>query len=85
MLIRTETARAVGPLVDPPGSGGRGDMVDWISRGRDLGFRFALMPEVLALRRVKPGSMSHGHDQRDIGYLLAVKAALDRRRTSRSE
>jgi glycosyltransferase involved in cell wall biosynthesis len=85
MLIRTERARAIGPLIDPPNSGGRGDMVDWISRGRDLGFRFVLMPAVLALRRVKPGSMSHGHDQRDIGYLLAVKAALDRRRTPRRD
>ena len=80
MLIRTDRARMVGPLVEPPGSGGRGDMVDWISRARDLGLRLMMMPEVLALRRVMPGSMSHGFDKRDVGYLLAVKAALDRRR-----
>lgn len=80
MLIRTESARRIGPLVDPPGGGGRGDMVDWVSRGRDLGLRLEMLPVVLALRRVRPGSMSHGFDQRSIGYLRAVKAALDRRR-----
>lgn len=85
MLIRTTSARRIGPLVDPPGSGGRGDMVDWISRGRDLGLQFEMLSEVLALRRIMPGSMSHGFDKRDIGYLLAVKAALDRRRPSGNE
>jgi hypothetical protein len=57
-------------------------MVDWIARARHRGLRFAMMAEVLALRRVMPGSMSRGFDKRDVGYLLAVKAALDRRRAS---
>ena len=82
MLIWTESARRVGPLVDPSGGGGRGDMVDWIARARDLGLRLEMMPEVLALRRIHRGSMSYGFDRRDIGYLHAVKAALDRRRKS---
>lgn len=82
MLIRTASARRVGPLVDPAGGGGRGDMVDWIARARDLGLRLEMMPEVVALRRIHPGSMSYGFDRRDIGYLHAVKAALDRRRQS---
>jgi glycosyltransferase involved in cell wall biosynthesis len=82
MLIWTESARRVGPLVDPSGGGGRGDMVDWIARARDLGLRLEMMPEVLALRRIHRGSMSYGFDRRDIGYLHAVKAALDRRRQS---
>jgi hypothetical protein len=39
-----------------------------------------MMPKVLALRRIIPGSLSHGRDSRDYGYLQTVKAALDRRR-----
>jgi hypothetical protein len=80
MLIPTAKARKIGPLVDPGGAG-RGDMVDWIGRGRDLGMRFDMLPKVLALRRLMHGSMSNGFDQRDVGYLMAVKAALDRRRS----
>ena len=83
MMIRTTSARKIGPLVDPAGGFGRGDMVDWISRGRDLVLRLEMMPNVLALRRITPGSMAYGFDHRDIGYLRAVKAALDRRRQSR--
>ena len=53
---------------------------DWIARARDMGLRMEMLPEVLALRRIHSGSMSYGYGARDIGYLRAVKAALDRRR-----
>jgi glycosyltransferase involved in cell wall biosynthesis len=82
MMVRTAAARRVGPLTDPA-PGGRGDMIDWISRGRDLGLRFEMLPDVLGLRRIMPGSMSFGHDQRDLGYLMAVKAALERKRSAK--
>ena len=38
------------------------------------------MPQVLALRRIIPGSLSYGRDGRDYGYLQVVKAALERKR-----
>jgi glycosyltransferase involved in cell wall biosynthesis len=82
LLIRTERLRFVGPLFDPSGGGGRGDMVDWIARARDAGLRMEMMPEVLALRRIHARSMSYGYGARDVGYLHAVKAALDRRRAA---
>jgi glycosyltransferase involved in cell wall biosynthesis len=83
MMVRTASARRIGPLIDPPGGGGRADMVDWISRGRDLGLRLEMRPEILGLRRIIPGSMSYGHDKRDVGYLAAIKSALDRRRAAK--
>jgi glycosyltransferase involved in cell wall biosynthesis len=82
MLMRTASARRVGPVIDPAHS--RGDMIDWIARARELGLRLEMMPKVLALRRIIPGSLSHGRDSRDYGYLQTVKAALDRRRRGKT-
>ena len=76
MLMRTASARRVGPVIDP--AHGRGDMVDWIARARELGMRLEMMPEVLALRRIIPGSLSYGRDGRDYGYLQTVRAAAFR-------
>jgi len=79
MMIRTSVAREIGPMFDPPG--GRGDTIDWLARGQELGFRFELLPEVMAMRRIRPGSLSYGRDtEKDRGYLLTIKRALDRRR-----
>jgi len=79
MLIWIEAARRIGDMIDPPG--GRGDTVDWIARGRDLGLRFTMMPEIVSLRRIREGSLSFGRDpDKDKGYLLAIKRALDRKR-----
>jgi glycosyltransferase involved in cell wall biosynthesis len=82
MLIRTASARRVGPVIDPAHS--RGDMIDWIARARELGMHLEMMPQVLALRRIIPGSLSHGRDGRDYGYLQVVKAALDRKRRDKT-
>lgn len=77
LMIRTEAARAIGPIID----GGRGDMVDWLARGREIGVRIELAPGIVGMRRIRPGSLSYGRDaEKDRGYLLAVKRALDRRR-----
>ena len=79
MLFRTEAAREVGDLVDLPGR--LGEVVDWLARSRELGHRHAMIQEVLALRRIRRGSLSYGVDaQRGRGYLAAVHAALERRK-----
>ncbi len=79
MIVRTEAAKKIGDMIDPPG--GRGDTVDWIARGRDLGLCFEMLPDILALRRVRSNSLSFGRDpKKDKGYLLTVKRALDRKR-----
>jgi hypothetical protein len=81
MMMRTDCALRIGPMIDPPNGKFRGEMIDWLARARELGIRLELMPEALALRRVIPGSLSYGRDERDYGYLHVVKAALDRRRS----
>jgi glycosyltransferase involved in cell wall biosynthesis len=80
LMMRTDAARMIGPMIDPPG--GRGDMVDWLTRAREQGFSFEMMPREMALRRIRPGSLSYGHDaQRDRGYIDVIRRALERRRT----
>ena len=81
MLYRTEAARDIGDFVDLPGR--LGEVVDWLSRGRELSHRHVMVDEVLALRRIRPGSLSYGVDaERGRGYLAAVHAALERRKRS---
>jgi glycosyltransferase involved in cell wall biosynthesis len=83
MLIRREVADAVGPILDPPG--GRGEMIDWIARAREAGFVLDMVSEVLALRRIRPGSLSYGRDAtRDRGYLEVARLAMLRRAQSKA-
>jgi len=78
MFPRSVFAR-VGPLFEPPG--GRGDMIDWLARARECGVAIEELPEPLALRRVRPGSLSSGRDAvLDRGYLLAARRAMLRAR-----
>ncbi|TIU38119.1 MAG: glycosyltransferase family 2 protein, partial [Mesorhizobium sp.] len=74
MMIRQEVVQSVGPIIDPPG--GRGEMIDWIARVREAGFALAMLDDVLALRRIRPGSLSYGRDPaRDRGYLQVARLA----------
>ncbi|KRB25897.1 MULTISPECIES: glycosyltransferase family 2 protein [Mesorhizobium] len=78
MMIRREVAETVGPIVDPPG--GRGEMIDWIARVREAGLALDMLDEVLARRRIRPGSLSYGRDPaRDRGYLQVARLAMLRR------
>ena len=83
MLMRRAAAESVGPMVDPPG--GRGEMIDWIARAREAGFVLDMMPDILALRRIRPGSLSYGRDAtRDRGYLEVARLAMLRRAQSKA-
>ncbi|RUY16226.1 glycosyltransferase family 2 protein, partial [Mesorhizobium sp. M7A.F.Ca.CA.001.13.2.1] len=78
MMIRQEVVQSVGPIIDPPG--GRGEMIDWIARVREAGFLLAMLDDVLALRRIRPGSLSYGRDPaRDRGYIQVARLAMQRR------
>ncbi|MEX1663463.1 glycosyltransferase family 2 protein [Thioclava sp. 15-R06ZXC-3] len=69
----------VGDIFDPPG--GRGDMVDWLGRARELGYQFQVCNAVLVLRRIIPGSLSYGRDNaKDQGYLMVAHRAMMRRK-----
>ncbi len=79
LLYRREAAREVGDFVDLPGR--LGEVIDWLARGRDLGQRYAMVEEILALRRIRQGSLSYGRDiDHGRGYLVAVHAALERKK-----
>jgi glycosyltransferase involved in cell wall biosynthesis len=78
-MVRTERARSVGAMVDPPGR--RGEMMDWINRARAMGLRFEMIADVLVVRRVHEGSLTYYRGSKDVGYLAVAKAALDRRRS----
>jgi glycosyltransferase involved in cell wall biosynthesis len=80
-IVRTERARAVGPIIDQPGR--RGEMIDWIARARTLGLKFDMMDEALVVRRVHENSLTFYRGANDVGYLAVAKAALDRRRSGR--
>lgn len=78
MLIRTGLLALVGPMVDLPAK--VGDMIDWIARVRELGHPVELLPDVLAYRRIRPGSLSHAANlDRNKGYVAAARNALMRR------
>lgn len=79
LMMRTALFARFGAIEDPPGR--RGEMVDWLARLRAGGARLQLIDEVLALRRIRAGSLSCGRDPaRDRGYLHAARAAILRRR-----
>ena len=83
MLIDTAAALSVGAIIDPPG--GRGDLVDWLARCREMGFQLGMLEEVLALRRIRPGSLSYGRDrQHDVGFLHVARRAIERKRQQRA-
>jgi hypothetical protein len=84
MMMRTTLFAAVGAILDPPG--GRGELVDWIARARETGARLEMLDEVLALRRLRAGSLSAGRSATlDRGYLHVAHAALVRRRAKQSD
>jgi glycosyltransferase involved in cell wall biosynthesis len=79
MVFRTEAARAIGDLVDLPGY--LGELVDWLDRSRNLGHRHVMLEDVLAMRRVRVGSLSDtGSSDRTRGYLHAARRAIERRK-----
>ena len=82
LMVRTDRARTVGPMIDQPGR--RGEMIDWINRARDMGLRLEMMDHVLVVRRIHENSLTYRRGAQDAGYLSVVKTALDRRRGIKS-
>lgn len=83
IVFRRSVFLSVGDIIDPPGN--RGDMIDWLARLRSAGHPVVELDAVLALRRILPGSLSHGRaPERDIGYLKVAHLALLRQRQARA-
>lgn len=84
MLVRREAALATGAVIDPPGAAG--DMVDWLARLREGGFRTRMLETIVALRRIRPGSMTYGRLTTNTkGYLHVAREAMMRRRKKHNE
>lgn len=82
LVMWREAVDRIGPIADPPGR--RGEMIDWFGRAREAGFVLDVIPQVLALRRILPGSLSWGRDAgADSGYLRVAHAAMLRHRQKR--
>lgn len=81
IMMRAALFADVGAMIDPPGR--RGEFIDWLARARESGATIPMMDDVLALRRIRPGSLSSGRDpKRDRGYLHVVRQAMRRRRAA---
>ena len=83
MLIRTDIARQTGDVIDRPDK--LGDMIDWFARVREAGHALLMLPEVLALRRIRPGSLTYQRSADNAGYLAVARAALLRRRARENQ
>lgn len=84
MVFRRTAFDEIGPVIDP--AVGAGDMVDWLGRARAAGFNLDVLPEVLMLRRIIPGSMTYNaKDDSHRGYLSVARAAILRRRQADSK
>lgn len=82
MVIRRHVFDRIGPIIDPPGN--RGDMVDWLARAREAGFRLDMLAQVLVRRRVSSTSLSYGRDLlKDKGYLHIARQRILRSRAGK--
>ncbi|RST87205.1 glycosyltransferase family 2 protein [Aquibium carbonis] len=84
LVVRKDVADAVGPMVDLAAR--VGDMIDWIQRAREQGYVLEMLPDVVAYRRVRPGSLSdvRTNVDRNRGYLAAARNALLRRQVAKA-
>ena len=84
MIMYRDLFSRVGDIIDPPG--GRGDMVDWLARAREIGCTIDELTEPLVLRRVIEGSLSYGRQtDKDRGYLYVAMRSIQRRREASSK
>jgi glycosyltransferase involved in cell wall biosynthesis len=79
MMMRTAIAQAAGAMFDHPSK--LGDLIDWLATIRENGHRLVMMEEILALRRLHPGSLT-AQDRGDLSrsYVFLAQRALARRR-----
>jgi glycosyltransferase involved in cell wall biosynthesis len=62
-----------------------GDFLDWYLRATDLGLLARVLPEVVLRRRIHSDNLGVRERDARMGYVRVLKAALDRRRATRTE
>jgi glycosyltransferase involved in cell wall biosynthesis len=82
MLISVDAVRRVGafnPNVE------MGEFLDWFARAKEAALVYAMLPDILAFRRIHESNMSiNRRNETASEYARLLKAALDRRRKGRS-
>ena len=81
MLARSNTFKEVG-LYNP--SYRFGENVEWLTRAKDVGVRYAILPETLLISRVHDKNLTHHLDEMRPSILRALKASIDRQRSRNS-
>jgi hypothetical protein len=57
-----------------------GDTIDWHARSTELKLKSVMLPDVLMKRRIHKNNLGISQRDQRIGYIHALKSALDRRR-----
>lgn len=77
LLTPLDVFRKVGPLNE----GFRiGEFLDWYGRANDLGLKSAMLPQIVAMRRLHGKNHSLSRKTEAVGYAHVLKAMLERRR-----
>lgn len=77
MLLRRRCFDRCGPFAEHLRAG---FFIDWYDRARATGLDFAMVPDVVLHRRIRPGSLSHRSPMRDVAMVEMARRAIERRR-----
>ena len=58
-----------------------GENAEWLTRAKDAGVRYAILPETLLISRVHDRNLTHQLDKMRPSILRALKASIDRKRS----
>lgn len=57
--------------------------IDWYDRARAEGRVFGMLPDIVLHRRIRPGSLGHRSEKRDVAMVEMARRAIERRRGRR--
>lgn len=80
MVIWSNTFKEVG-LYDP--SYRLGENAEWLTRAKDAGVQYTILPETLLISRVHDKNLTHHLDEMRPNILRALKASIDRQRSKK--
>jgi len=58
-----------------------GENAEWLTRAKDAGVRYAILPETLLISRIHDKNLTHHLDEMRPNILRALKASIDRQRS----
>jgi hypothetical protein len=77
MLLRRRCFERCGPFAEQLRAG---FFIDWLDRAKAAGLDFAMLPDIVLHRRIRPGSLSHRSPMRDGAMVEMARRAIERRR-----